>query len=85
MVFNIFLVSTSVYSQNPVSTPSLNIADPSTIEIEYSDWQLGKMMELFDNDPISPLSYLNYYENYTQGITAMKLSWLNPEDYKIIN
>jgi len=39
---------------------------------------------VFDNYPITPLLYMNYYENYKQGKTTMKLNWVNPEDYEVI-
>jgi len=40
---------------------------------------------IFDNYPITPPRYMNYYENYKQGKATMKLDWVNPEDYEIID
>jgi arylsulfatase A-like enzyme len=39
---------------------------------------------LFDNYPITPPRYMNYYENYKKGEATMKLNWVNPEDYEVI-
>jgi len=37
---------------------------------------------VFDNYPVAPLEYMNYYENYLLG-KAKKVNWVNPEDYEI--